>query len=216
MEAVLGEIRGAIERGEYAVGDKLPSESALAQVFGVSRSVIREALRASAALGLTVSLTGKGTYVESTGPVQNPIFGTYSARDLLEVRRQVEIPVAGFAAQRRAQEDLAQLEELTVRMDAVTDDEEWVALDTQFHIGVARASKNPVFTKVIEEIRDALQQQSFFLNRLGDGDRRAESNREHEAILAAIAQQDGAFAEQAMASHLDHVDRTLSTIVGSV
>ncbi|QFU88880.1 HTH-type transcriptional regulator LutR [Amycolatopsis sp. YIM 10] len=211
MEAVLGEIRGAIERGEYGVGDKLPAEAAMAQSFGVSRSVIREALRASAALGLTVSRTGKGTYVQSAGAAQNPIFGSYSARDLLEVRRHVEIPVAGFAAVRRGPDDLDRLAELTDRMRHETDDTAWVALDTLFHISVAQASGNPVFAKVIEEIRDALRQQSFFLNKLGD--RRERSNREHEELVTAIRDAAPEAATAAMTTHLDQVEKTLTTIV---
>ncbi|MBP2185076.1 DNA-binding FadR family transcriptional regulator [Amycolatopsis magusensis] len=213
MEAVLGEIRGAIERGEYHVGDKLPAEAAMAQTFGVSRSVIREALRASAALGLTVSRTGKGTYVQAAGAAQNPIFGSYSARDLLEVRRHVEIPVAGYAALRRGADDLDRLASLTERMRQETDDTAWVALDTLFHISVAQASGNPVFAKVIEEIRDALRQQSFFLNKLAD--RRERSNREHEVIVEAIGSGAVEAAEGAMTVHLELVEKSLSAVVAS-
>ncbi|SEC18465.1 DNA-binding transcriptional regulator, FadR family [Amycolatopsis tolypomycina] len=211
MEAVLAHLRSAIERGEHAVGDKLPSEAALSREFEVSRSVIREALRGLQALGMTESKTGKGTFVTATGPADNPTFGPYSARDLIEVRRHVEIPVAGYAAVRRSQDDLDLLAHLLERMDTETDNTAWVALDSLFHITIAQASGNPVFGKVIEEIRDALARQSAFLNQLGD--RRRQSNLEHQAIVAAISSRVESAAIAAMTAHLEHVEATLNSIV---
>ena len=211
MEAVLAHLRSSIERGEHAVGDKLPSEAALSREFEVSRSVIREALRGLQALGMTESKTGKGTFVTATGPADNPTFGPYSARDLIEVRRHVEIPVAGYAAVRRSQDDLDLLAHLLDRMDGETDNTAWVALDSLFHITIAQASGNPVFGKVIEEIRDALARQSAFLNQLGD--RRRQSNIEHQAIVAAIESRVESAAVAAMTAHLEHVEATLNSIV---
>ncbi|MDS0137790.1 MULTISPECIES: FadR/GntR family transcriptional regulator [unclassified Amycolatopsis] len=211
MEAVLAHLRASIERGEHAVGEKLPSEAALSREFEVSRSVIREALRGLQALGMTESKTGKGTFVTATGPADNPTFGPYSARDLIEVRRHVEIPVAGYAAVRRSQDDLDLLAHLLDRMDAETDNTAWVALDSFFHITIAQASGNPVFGKVIEEIRDALARQSAFLNQLGD--RRRQSNIEHRAIVKAIESRVESAAVAAMSAHLEHVEATLNSIV---
>lgn len=207
-EAVLAHLRAAIERGEYAVGGRLPSEASLGAEFGVSRSVVREALRGLQALGLTESRTGKGTFVLAAGPT----FGAYTARDLLEVRRHVEVPTAEYAALRHQPEDLAELTGLIERMNAETGEAAWVALDTRFHIAVARASGNPVFGKVIEEIRDALADQSAFLNRLGD--RREASNEEHARIVAAIGRGDRNAAAKAMIAHLERVEETLKKIVG--
>ena len=211
MEAVLAHLRHAIEHGEYAVGDKLPSEASLSREFEVSRSVIREALRGLQALGLTESKTGKGTFVTAVGPAEHPTFGPYSARDLFEVRKHVEIPVAGYAALRRSSDDLDLLGHLVERMDAETDNTAWVALDSLFHITIAQASGNPVFGKVIEEIRDALSRQSAFLNQLGD--RREQSNVEHRRIVTAIASGSEAAAVDAMTAHLHHVENALTTIV---
>lgn len=211
MEAVLAHLRRLIERGDYPVGAKLPSEASLSREFEVSRSVIREALRGLQALGMTESKTGKGTFVTATGPADNPTFGPYSARDLIEVRRHVEIPVAGYAALRRSQDDLDLLAHLVERMDAETDNTAWVALDSLFHITIAQSSGNPVFGKVIEEIRDALARQSAFLNQLGG--RRTRSNAEHRAIVTAIESGSETDAVDAMTAHLTHVEATLTSIV---
>ncbi|MBV2352931.1 FadR family transcriptional regulator [Streptomyces sp. J2-1] len=210
MEAVLGHLRGAIERGEYAVGDKLPSEAELCRTLEVSRPVLREALRALQTVGLTVSRTGSGTFVVANA-VQDPTFGDYAAGDLLEVRRHVEIPVAGYAAVRRTPEDLDRLVGLLERMERETDTTVWVALDTLFHLTVAEAAHNPVFRRVIEEIRDALARQSAFLNELGG--RREQSEREHRAVVDALTAGSAPDATRAMSHHLDRVGSSLSDIV---
>ncbi|MEU5095692.1 FadR/GntR family transcriptional regulator [Streptomyces sp. NPDC020996] len=210
MEAVLGHLRDAIERGEYAVGDKLPSEAELCRSLEVSRPVLREALRALQTMGLTVSRTGKGTFVVASA-VQDPTFGDYAAGDLMEVRRHVEIPVAGYAATRRTPEDLDHLTHVLRRMEEETDTTSWVALDTLFHLAVAQAARNPVFRRVIEEIRDALARQSAFLNELGG--RREQSNREHRAIVEALIAGSATDAAAAMSHHLDRVETTLTDIV---
>ncbi|MEY9845456.1 DNA-binding FadR family transcriptional regulator [Streptacidiphilus sp. BW17] len=211
MEAVFGHLRQAIERGDYAIGDKLPSEAELCRMLEVSRPVLREALRALQAMGLTASRTGKGTFVIAHA-VEEPTFGDYAAGDLEEVRRHVEIPVAGYAALRRTPEDLDRLAHLLERMERETDTTAWVAMDSLFHLTVAAAAQNPAFRRVIEEIRDALARQSSFLNELGPG-RREQSNREHRVIVEALVDGNQDDAVAAMAHHLDCIDATLSSIV---
>lgn len=172
--------------------------------------MLREALRALQAIGLTASKSGKGTFVLAN-TVEDPTFGDYVASDLLEVRRHVEIPVAGYAALRRTPEDLDHLGHLLDRMEQETDTTAWVAMDTVFHLAVAEASRNPVFRRVIEEIRDALARQSTFLNELGG--RREQSNCEHRAILEALADGSEHDAVEAMSHHLLRVETTLTEIV---
>ncbi|AYL39954.1 FadR/GntR family transcriptional regulator [Streptomyces fungicidicus] len=209
-EAVLSHLRGAIERGAYAIGDKLPSEAELCRTLEVSRPVLREALRALQTMGLTVSRTGRGTFVVADA-VEEPTFGDYAAGDLMEVRRHIEIPVAGYAARRRTPENLDRLNRLLDRMERETDTAAWAAMDTLFHLAVAEAAQNPVFRRVIEEIRDALARQSAFLNELGG--RREQSDREHRAIVQALTDGSEHDATEAMTHHLDRVGTTLTDIV---
>ncbi|MFJ4616694.1 FadR/GntR family transcriptional regulator [Streptomyces sp. NPDC088812] len=212
MEAVLGHLRDAIEHGRYAIGDKLPSEAELCRTLEVSRPVLREALRALQTMGLTVSRTGKGTFVIAD-TVEDPTFGDYAAGDLMEVRRHVEVPVAGYAALRRTPEDLDRLARLLDRMERETETTAWAAMDTLFHLALAEAARNPVFRRVIEEIRDALARQSAFLNELGG--RREQSDREHRAIVEALVAGSEQAAVDAMSHHLDRVETTLTDIVRS-
>jgi DNA-binding transcriptional MocR family regulator len=93
-ESVFEDLRSAIESSELPIGVKLPPEAALAERYGVSRSVIREALRSAQTLGLTETKTGSGTIVVSSHP-SAPNYGKFSARDLVETRPYIEVPAAG-------------------------------------------------------------------------------------------------------------------------
>ncbi|PWF85881.1 FadR/GntR family transcriptional regulator [Kocuria rosea] len=211
-EAVFKDLLAQIREGRLAVGERLPSEAALAQGYGVSRSVIREALRSCAALGLTVSRTGKGTFVVSQRVAEDLALGAYSARDLHEARPHIEVPAAGLAARRRTEEDVRFLQDVVAAMAAEDDPQAWVELDASFHAAVARISHNRVFEKVIADIREALFHQSETLNVVAARQKR--SDEEHLRIFHAI--RDGAAdeAEAAMQDHLAAVRGALGAITG--
>lgn len=210
-EAVFNAIRGDIQSGALAVGAKLSSEAALASQYGVSRSVIREALRSCTALGLTVTKTGRGTFVVADHVANDLVLGQFSARDLTEARPHIEVPAAGLAAERRTAEDLEILRGMMASMAAETDPEAWVALDSAFHAAIARASGNKVFQSVVADIRDALAHQSETLNMVAD--RQHASDVEHRLILDAIEAGSAADAGAAMAEHLRAVGEALDSIL---
>ena len=210
-EAVFNAIRGDIRSGALAVGAKLSSEASLAAQYGVSRSVIREALRSCTALGLTVTKTGRGTFVVADHVANDLVLGQFSARDLTEARPHIEVPAAGLAAERRTAEDLETLRGVMASMAAETDPEAWVALDSSFHAAIARASGNKVFESVVADIRDALAHQSETLNMVAD--RQHASDVEHRLILEAIEAGSAADASAAMAEHLRAVGEALDFIL---
>jgi len=210
-EAVFNAIRTDIESGQVPVGGKLSSEATLAQQYGVSRSVIREALRSCTALGLTVTKTGKGTFVVASSVANDLTLGRYSARDLTEARPHIEVPAAGLAAQRRTDEELETLRHIVAAMSTETDPESWVALDSSFHAAIARASGNKVFESVVAEIRDAQAHQSETLNMVAD--RQHASDIEHQQILAAIEAGSAEAASKAMVEHLRAVGVALDSIL---
>lgn len=212
-EAVFSTIRQDIESGAVEVGAKLSSEATLAGQYGVSRSVIREALRSCNALGLTVTKTGKGTFVVANKVANDLTLGQYSARDLNEARPHIEVPAAGLAAQRRSEDDLKQLRGLMEEMLGENDPESWVSLDAAFHSIIARASGNKVFESVVADIREALAHQSETLNMVAD--RRHASDDEHLRIIQAIDAGDAKAAEAAMAAHLEAVSVALDSILNS-
>ncbi|WP_072687179.1 FadR/GntR family transcriptional regulator [Rhodococcus marinonascens] len=211
-EAVLTDLRDAITSGALSVGERLPAEASLATRHGVSRSVIREALRSCHALGLTETKSGLGTFVVSNSIARDLDFGSYAAQELVEARPHVEIPAAGWAAQRHSDEDVEVLCGLVDRMRDESDPLVWVALDAQLHGLIARMSGNRVFESVIVDIRETLTRQSETLNLLAG--RREKANDEHARIVSGIASGIYDQAARAMAEHLDAVRAALKSVVG--
>lgn len=210
-EAVLADLRASIEEKDLPVGSKLPSEAALASRYGVSRSVVREALRSTNALGLTETQTGRGTFIVADRAHSEPVFGRYTAQALREARPHIEVPAAGLAAIRRTDQQLERLRALLSGMDVVEDPSEWVRLDGEFHLCIAQSSGNVVFAAVVDDIREALSQQSKMLNTLPR--RREENGVEHRAIVDAIAAGSAEQASAAMAEHLRIVEGALAHLI---
>jgi len=210
-ETIFRALRSAIESGELAVGTRLSSETVLAQQYGVSRSVVREALRSTTALGLTSTQTGKGTFVVAGRVVHDLVLGSFSARELSEARPHIEVPAAQLAAHRRTADDLDTMRGIVESMLEEDDPQVWGNLDGSFHAEIARASGNGVFGEVVAAIREAMVIQSETLINLIAGRMRT-SNAEHQAILKAIADGSGEKAAEAMRFHLSSVNETLETI----
>lgn len=208
-EAVFEDLRSAILSGRIPISTRLPSEAKLAERYGVSRPMIREALRSLQTLGLTRSRTGSGSFVISASPAE-PDYGAYSARDLIEARPFVEVPAAGWAALRRSDEQRAGLLDLCDQMEGCSDPLAWVRHDSAFHALIAEASGNALFARIAAEARDALARQSELVNL--SGNRRIASNHEHRRIAEAIASADENAARDAMQAHLDAVARTVTRL----
>ncbi len=151
----------------------------------MSRAILREALGACATLGLTETLTGSGTYVRAKSPRPKLTFGGYSAVDLIEARPHIEIPAAGYAAERRTPEQLDRMRSLVDRMRHAADLRTWVRLDGDLHRLIAEASGNPVLAAMVDSLRHALDPQSDFLNITKA--RQSSSDEEHAQIVEAIA-----------------------------
>lgn len=207
VEYVLRDLYDAITAGVVRVGDRLPAEQALAARYGVSRAVVREVLRILETRGLTVTRTGRGTFVAALESTREMRFGDYSAADLIEARPHIEVAAAGLAAVRRSEDQVSALQGVQEQMEVEQDPKRWVELDSQLHGMVATASGNPVFADVLAQIRHALTHQSSVIN-LTPG-RREQSDSEHRAIIAAIARGSVAEAEDSMQFHLDQVKEVL-------
>ncbi|MCD7101136.1 FadR/GntR family transcriptional regulator [Pseudoclavibacter sp. 13-3] len=208
-EYVQQNLEHAIGAGVIAVGQRLPSESALAARFGVSRSAVREALRVMEVRGTTATRVGVGTFVVATQPASRIDFGDFSATDLIEARPHIEVPAAGLAAVRRSEQDLERLQALVESMQATDDPQKWVRQDTELHDAIAEASGNRIFVTILHSIKSALAVQSAHVNE--SSNRRRPSEHEHRSIVAAIAQGSVIEAEDAMRFHLEQVKDVILT-----
>jgi len=199
--------------GQVRVGDRLPSERELGEQFGVSRTVIREAVRALLAKGVLEVRAGSGLRVAAVGPatVSESMnlyvrAGTLGFRKVHEVRRMLEVHIAGLAAERASDEDVARLAAVHEQMAASIADIEAAAMhDLEFHRAIARATHNELFLVLMDSIGHTLI--DIRRANIGRGGTGASTIEEHREILAAVQARDPERAREAMRMHLDNVER---------
>ncbi len=193
-------------------GDKLPPERELAEMFGVSRSSIRDAIRSLELMGLVEPRQGAGTVVceISASSLFNPA-STVPVRqrelisELLDFRIMIEPPLAARAATHAGPEELTELEDILRRQEEkVQRGELTVEEDSEFHYNIAMASGNSVVLKVLDVLMDLLREtRERSLQREG---RSQKSLAGHKRILAAIKRHDAVAAEAAMRHHIEDVE----------
>jgi GntR family transcriptional regulator, transcriptional repressor for pyruvate dehydrogenase complex len=205
-DEVANQLTRLITGGELKEGDRLPSEHTLSVSFGVSRPIVREALRELRSLGLVVSKAGSGSFVASTVP--RPLLLGYTVDELHEVRSQLEVPGAGFAAERRTETQLAELEGLVEQMLESDDRRTYAKLDAAFHCALARCSANALQVRLVGELQELIIENSDVVM-VADDQRRPEGMSEHREILDAVRAQDSDAAQAAMARHLRGATRSL-------
>jgi GntR family transcriptional repressor for pyruvate dehydrogenase complex len=196
---------------ELKPGDRLPSERQLGEQFGVSRTVVREAVRSLVAKGVIESRSGSGLRVASVSPsAVSESMGLYLRGSTIgflkvhEVRAMLEIQMAGVAAERRSEHDIAKLNETCDRMKlALGDSESAAVLDVEFHRQIAVATQNELYLILLESIGDPLI--AIRQGNLGVPGATEETLEYHARILDRIVAGDAAGAREAMAAHLDQV-----------
>lgn len=207
-EAVAREIGEAIVSGRFLAGSALPPERILCEQLGVGRSTLREALVSLAALGIVRMQQGRGVFVQQ---VPSALLQARLARldsqpsmlDVAEARMAVEVAAAEYAAMRRSQQDLDQMEAALHAMDAdILGGGVGVEEDAQFHIFVLAACRNDVLQQLGEEL-GALSHRIRH-RALQDEGRAKPSNEEHWEVFEGIKRRDPERAAQAMRRHLQY------------
>lgn len=220
-EAMLEYLREIVS-GTLAAGDALPREVTVAERFGVSRGVAREALRALEERGLATVRHGSRTIVSAReewdlfdddviaasleGAAAVPLLAEY-----LECRRIIEIAAAGLAAERATADALAEMESALAAMRAALDLQRAAAreaafhkADVTFHATLVAGTGNLALLALVRRVDAALLTARYPLAR--PANRRTRALPEHEAILAAVQRRDPAGAREAMQAHLDTVE----------
>jgi GntR family transcriptional repressor for pyruvate dehydrogenase complex len=218
-DAVAQQLLGQIDKGVFARGGKLPTEAVLAQQFGVSRTVIREAVSRLKNEGVVQPRQGSGVFVAAQGAVR-PLRIDYAEAvegdavlQILALRRAIEAEVASEAAQRRSAADLAALDAALAALDrAVAEGRDGVAEDVAFHRTIAEATGNPYFLKTLVFLNQYLEAGTLVTrrNEACRADFSREVRDEHAAIVAAIRAGDAPAARHAAATHLHNAARRLT------
>ncbi|PYE20576.1 GntR family transcriptional regulator [Paraburkholderia silvatlantica] len=218
-DTVAQQLLAQIDKGTFARGGKLPTEAVLAQEFGVSRTVIREAISRLKNEGVVEPRQGSGVYVSAHGAIR-PLRIDYaqameggSVLQILAVRRAIEAEVAAEAAMRRTDADMMAIDAALGKIDeAVAEDRDGVAEDVAFHRAIATVTGNPYFLKTLTFLNQYLEAGTVVTRRnealREDFSRQVRD--EHAAIAAAIRAGDPMAARNAAQTHMYNAARRLA------
>ena len=211
-EQIVQQIEESILKGALKAGDQLPAERDLAQRFGVSRTAVREAVKALREKGLVEAYTGRGTFItDGTSQAVRQSIGLIAkigqpngSTQLAEVRAILEPEIAALAATRIQEPHLALMREAVALMDRKYDaPDAFIEADLDFHLAVAEAADNPMILSLLDSIVGLLREQRTRIFQVEGGANRGQFH--HKRILQAIEQHNPEKARDAMRAHLQQV-----------
>lgn len=214
-EEIVAKIKDMVEKGRFKAGDQLPVERELAEVFRVSRSSVREALRSLESQGFIESRQGDGTYIANL-PVESLVRPLASViltekddqMELFEMRRMIEPDLAYLAAERATEEEIAMMEKVLALQEEQIDRGDFSTdVDRNFHYIMARAAKNKVILRIADNIMDLLAESRE--QNLQVEERPQKSILRHREVLEAIRARDPERAEKCMLEHLMDIEISL-------
>lgn len=212
-EAAIEKVRDLIRSGDLEPGQRLPAEAALSAQLGVSRSSLREAVRALATAGVLDVKRGDGTFVTALTPEQLftgigeavDLMRDESLLELMECRRVVEPQVTALAATRCEDEDLREIDRHLQLMEAATDEADLIAHDADFHAAIAAASGNAALAAILRGISGVTLRARVW-RALTEADSSRRTIDEHRAIYDAVRDGDAPRAEAAALLHVASVE----------
>jgi GntR family transcriptional regulator, transcriptional repressor for pyruvate dehydrogenase complex len=211
-EQIVQQIEDSIVKGSLKPGDQLPPERELAQRFGVSRTAVREAVKALREKGLVEAFSGRGTFITdgTTHAVRQSldlmikIGQPEGFSHLAEVRAILEPEIAALAATRIQDSELATMREAVAVMDqSGQDPDAYIEADLDFHLALAEAAANPLILSLLDSIVGLLREQRLRIFNVPGGPARGQIH--HKRILQAVEQHDTQMAREAMREHLKQV-----------
>lgn len=192
VDQVIGQMRAAISGGEWPVGERIPPEPELVTALGVGRNTVREAVRALSHAGLLEVRQGDGTFVRATSEISGAVRKLCGAelREVLQVRRALEVEGSRLAAVERSESELRALRRvLDIRNRAYERDDlaEFVRTDTEFHQLVVQCGHNAVLWQLHRGMTEAV---TASVAATTDTHGRCRDFISHDGLLAAIADAD--------------------------
>jgi GntR family transcriptional repressor for pyruvate dehydrogenase complex len=207
------EMERLIRSGDLPVGSRIPPERELAELWGLSRSSVRDALKQLALLGLIERRPGRGTTVveqinEHGGTMLHLLNDSqHELLQVMEVRTVIEPSVAARAAQRARPVDLEILAQLLGEMSENVTVDRLAELDRTFHLSIARAAGNPLLASLLERVGEIVGQSPHEL--VQNRNDHLATLSEHAAIFQALCEKDPEAAEAAALAHLNSVQQQI-------
>ncbi len=219
-ELIAERLLARISERRWKPGDALPTERQLMESYRVGRSSVREALRILESKGLIRALNKGAFAIAEYGSMLNHSLHLLLAlqetnlRELFEVRKILEVEVAGLAAARRTDADLTQMARAIDEMvEGLSSEDRYIAADLQFHLTIADASRNRIALHMMQAIRDLLHRALGSIYHIPGSPQR--SIAQHRLILAAIAAGDPDQAQHHMREHLFRVEGDIRDVLAA-
>ncbi|MET9292198.1 FadR/GntR family transcriptional regulator [Streptomyces sp. NPDC003077] len=223
VDTVVDALRAQLAAGEWKVGERIPTEHALAEQLEVGRNTVREAVRVLVHAGLLRSRQGEGTFVVSTADPGDIMRGVRRAgvRDVLELRIALEAEAARLAALRHEPEDLERMRAALDAQVALEDAdgeplestlELYADHDIAFHKAVVEAAHNTALTATYEWFSSSVRE--TLVSSLGDREMPRILHGDHRAVLEAIASGDAEAADRATRALLEKPKRAVEALLG--
>jgi GntR family transcriptional repressor for pyruvate dehydrogenase complex len=220
---VADQLERLIVQQQIVAGERLPPERELAERFGVSRTVVREAVRTVASKGLLDVRAGSGTLVRkpSSETVAASVAlllsmnGQTTPAKVGEVRRTLEVEIAGLAAQRRTDDDLLRLESILLSAAGTSGDPDtFIETDIAFHAALAQATQNELFSVLLTSIANVMTEVRALGLRVPGTPERA--LRYHRDVFRWVERGDRDRAREAMDRHMDEAIATMTAALGGM
>jgi DNA-binding FadR family transcriptional regulator len=194
-----------IKRGDYAAGDRLPTERRLMEQFGAARNTVRKALARLTEDGLIQRQMGSGTYVaiaEEAAASANSV--PVSPLDVLEARMAIEPGFADLLVARATEADFVRMNEHLDRLERAADQQSFREAGYAFHLEIARATRNPLLVRIFEIIIEARAKAGWDKLRHLNDNRQAQLEQitSNRRVLQALRDRDTVRARQLMRAHL--------------
>jgi GntR family transcriptional repressor for pyruvate dehydrogenase complex len=214
--AIVHDLESKILGGELEAGDRIPTERDLAQMWGVSRTTVRQALHELELKSLVDRTRRRGTTVAdlrgraATSAALLSGLSTHARQvaEVLDLRAAIEPPMAARAAMYATGAEIAEMEQLLEAMAHSESAEHDLELDSQFHRLIAKATHNPLFVQLVSDMGKWLREARQSQLRISP-ERRAEVIAGHALFVEAIRGRDAETAARVSAEHVEHVRREL-------
>lgn len=222
-EQLAVQLARSISEQKLVPGDALPPEGKLATEFGVSRPIMREALRILETRGIIQVTGGKGAIIRplTSEPLQG--FFTWALQfhggtslELMEIRRGIEVYAAALAADRATDAERAEMRRIVASMrEHLHHPDRYTELNYRLHFLIATATRNAMMCHLWESLREPLREMNERKPRLPRARDTDDIQRAHEEIVAAIERRDRAAAAAAMEVHLEAAIRSARDGIGA-
>ncbi|GMQ62981.1 FadR/GntR family transcriptional regulator [Vallitalea maricola] len=216
-EYVIEQIQKMILDGTLKEGDRLPAERELTELLGVSRTSVREAIRALEVIGLVESRQGEGNFISANASITllEPLSVKFmlskgNTKEILELRRLLELETAFLAAKKATEKDIQELQILITKLSTTDNEDLCAKIDKEFHYKISEIADNSLIINILLSVQYLMEASIIDAREmiLKNPEQKDLLVKQHENIYNSIKSHNPEEAQNAMREHLAFVNKT--------